>query len=181
MGEAKAKRERLRAVMLDECEKWSFPPSVAEAQAVAEVGQLPSVTARRVPERDIAYMRMPGKECHANCAWYADNDPDKATRHVIGWWRQPGAFVLHSVVERAGQYFCITPQLPDTPETFEFIPDPAVEGRQEGEVRRFYRNGHPCHPGLRFDPPWTIRYMEAVKARLLAGVHPMRAGEVEVA
>jgi hypothetical protein len=174
LGEAKVKRERLRATLLDECDRWSAPPSADEDAAREAVAALPVVKVRRLPADQIAYMRMPGRECHANCAWYAENDPERKTEHVIGWWIQPGADVLHSVIKRDGGYFCLTPQLAGTPEVFDFVPDPEIEAREEGEYRAFYRNGFRCVPGIRFDPAETIRYMEWMREKLLAGVNPMK-------
>lgn len=177
MGEAKRKREQLRQLMLRETDQWSFPPSPEEAALVAKLDVLPSVTARRVPEDQIAYMRMPGKECHANCAWYASNDPEGKARHVLGWWRQPEAYVLHSVIERDGQHVCITPQLQGTPATFEFVPDAEIEVRDEGDVRVFYRDGRRWHPGVRARPQEMIEHMEKVRRRLRAGGNPYKAWE----
>lgn len=178
MGEAKVRREAMRRMMLAECEKWSFPPTPEEADIVAQISTLPRVNVRRVDNDAIAYMRMPGKECHANTRWYQDNDPEGKAMQATGWWEQNGSYVLHSVVRRDGAYFCITPQQPDVPDTFEFVPDPVLEWREEGEYRVCYRSGYKCSPGVRADPDAVIKYMATVRERLESGMLPLEAAKV---
>lgn len=180
MGEAKRKSEAMRAAMLIECDQWSKPPSDTEKQALDELLAMPSVKAVRATAQNIQMMGMNPKDCHENCTWYATNDPSGEWEHVFGWWIQPNALVLHSVIRRGDDYVCITPQVDRAVGAmFTFIPDAAITPEQNGDHFLLLRNGQNHHPGLRLDPTATIEYMEKVKVRLNSGMHPFKAWEIE--
>ncbi len=175
MGEAKRKAERLRAQFLADIEEWMFPASEWEARMVAEVRELPRVRAHRITPNQAADMGMPAKECHANCRWYQDNDPEGKARQITGWMHDDGGFVLHSVIERDGVVFCITPTPVHQEPAFEFIPDPAIEWRDEGDFRIPYRGGQKVGKGIREDPAAAMAQLEEIKRKLLSGMNPWEA------
>jgi hypothetical protein len=175
VGEAKRKEERLRAALLVECDLWDRPGSAWEAQLVEEIGQLEIVAAERAPADQLEWGGMQPRECHANSIFYSRNDPTGASKHVLGWWVQGDLLVLHSVIENDGRYICITPQESDVPAVFPFIPDPAIEAREEGDHLEYYRNGQPITAGLRQDPVAHRASIVLMRERLLGGMKPWRA------
>lgn len=179
MGEAKRREAALREQLLKTLDCWTFPASQWEADTIVEIKALPVVLVERMPPADIAYMRMPTSKCHANCQWYEANDPTKTFKAVVGWLVDPdGNYVLHSVVSNGVQYGCITPPLADKRTCFEFIPDPKVTWIETGDGRlRAIRGGQTIGPGVRCDPNKTIAEVEAVRQKLLAGDHPLKAME----
>lgn len=180
MGEAKRKADAMRAMMLVECDQWSKPPSDVEKEALDEILALPAVEAVRASAHDLQKMGMNPKDCHDNCRWYAQNDPAGEWEHIFGWWKQPSALVLHSVICRADEYVCITPQAdPAVGNNFTFIPDPAIALAQDGDQVVLLRNGQNHYPGLRLDPVATIEYMAEVRARLQSGMPPFKAWEID--
>lgn len=90
MGEAKQKREALKKLAIQQFERWDFPPSDGEAQAVAEIASLPELMVRRYPAHMLAYMRMKPNQCHANARFMQDEDPEGKCRQVTGYWPQAG-------------------------------------------------------------------------------------------
>lgn len=180
MGEAKRKSDALRAAMLIECSQWSKPPSDIERAALDELIAMPSVRAVRATAQNLQMMGMSAKDCHENCHWYAKNDPSGEWQHVFGWWMQPSALVLHSVIRRGDEYVCITPQAdPAVGAQFTFIPDEAITPEKNGDHFLLLRKGQNHHPGLRFDPAATIEYMSKVKGRLKSGMKPFVAWEID--
>ena len=178
MGEAKRRADELRAALLREADRWDFPPSDWERETVTELDALPRVTSVRAPAEQLKWARMKARECHANAGWYADNDPNGEWKHVVGWWPQGDIFILHSVVRRAGDLLCVTPQEWDVPERFPFIPDEQIEARDEEDRRAFYRRGHKLPVGLRRDPAAQIEAMNLMGSRLASGVKPRQAMEL---
>lgn len=178
MGEAKRREAVLRAAILKECDLWDRPGTPEEAAAVERITALPFVMARRAPPEQLAWARMQPRECHANAIWYAENDPTGQAKHVLGWWRQGDLLVLHSVVLMQGHYVCITPQEWDVPQTFPFIPDPAITWEPEGEFRRYVVDGHRIDAGLRMDPDAHRASIVLMRERLAAGMKPRLAMEL---
>lgn len=174
MGEAKRKIERLRATFLADAEKWLFPPSEWEARTIEEVRQLPMHTVRRVVGAEAQVSGMPPRECHANCRWYEKNDPEGKSRQVTGWWHQDGNYVLHSVVARDGGMIDITPSEVHGP-LVDFVPDPKIEWREQGDRLAPYREGVRVPVGIRSDPAAALEEVEQVKKRLLSGMNPLKA------
>jgi hypothetical protein len=180
MGDAKKKFEALRALMREECDQWSKPPSDEEQATLQELLELPAVRAVRATPENLAVMGMTAKNCHENCAWYADNDPGGEWEHVFGWWMQPSALVLHSVIRRGDKYVCITPQAdPAVKNDFLFIPDDAITPEKADDHYLLLRNGVSHHPGLRLDPQATIEYMAKVKERLSTKMNPYHAWQID--
>jgi hypothetical protein len=177
MGEAKRKMEELRRTVLTFMERWDFPPSEAEARAVEEIKKLPVVIARRQPAHVLAYMRMPPNQCHTNARFMEENDPEGKNKKVSGYILQSNNYVLHSVVEKDGNFICVTPMQIGGPDEFPFIPDPDIEWRLEGDTWEASRKGLPIEVGFRRDPVESQRILEIVRARIEAGVHPLKAGE----
>ncbi len=177
MGEAKRKHEELKRTVLKFMDSWDFPPSEAEARAVAEIKELPTVRVRRYPEAQLAWMRMKQNQCHVNARFMVENDPERKTKQVTGYLVHSGNYVLHSVVERDGTIFCVTPMGVSMPEEFAFLPDPEIVWREEGDARVAYRKGAPVGIGFRTDPAENKRITAIMRARIEAGLHPLKAGE----
>lgn len=116
MGAAKQKRDVLRQLVLKFIDRWDFPLSEAEALAVKEIKTLREIRVRRYPADALAYMRMKPNECHANALFMMDEDPEGKCKQISGYWPQSGNYVLHSVVEREGEVFCVTPMTIDSPD-----------------------------------------------------------------
>jgi hypothetical protein len=177
VGQAKARREALRQRMLEECRRWDFPASPWEHTLCAELRNQTVLEVRRAPAEQLAWMRMPTNQCHANVSWYVKNDPSKNSRAVAGWWVQWPDFVLHSVIETDGQLFCITPSYFGEAE-FPFIPDPKISWIETGEVYSAVRDGHIIGVGVRACPGFTMARNAIVRDRLLSGLDPLEAGEL---
>lgn len=175
MGQAKRNREQLRKEVIKGIDDWSFPETEWETETVAEIEKLPVIRVRRYPDEALEYMRMIPKQCHANAKFMQENDPDGICWQVSGWWIQEGNYVLHSVVERAGEFFCVTPVPMDSDYKFDFIPDPKIEWREEGEYRNSYRDNVEIGVGLRSDPKRTLKRNSIMKDRLLSGMNPYKA------
>ena len=171
MSQAEQDR-RKRAFILAGCDEWDRPASAWEAAMVAEVGRLPVVPVGRVPAAQLVSAGMRLNECHDNAIWYAANDPSGRTRHVVGWWPHADLLLLHSVVESAGRYWCITPQAASTPEWFSFIPDAGISWTDEPDGRVFRRGGQPIGPGLRIAPAAYRAAIALMRERLAAGMAP---------
>ena len=177
MGEARRKKQELTVLLLKQMDRWDFPPSDLEATAVTEIGQLPKIWVYRWPNDKLQWMRMKPNECHANARFMQEKDPEGKCKQVSGYLIEHGNYVLHSVVQREKEVFCVTPSILNAPERFRFIPDPEIDWIEEGEFRVAYRKGIKVEPGFRSDPSEHRRISEIVRARLDAGVHPLKAGE----
>ena len=176
MGEAKGKREALRQLMLEKGAEWDFPPSEWEVALCAELEELPVSIVPRAPEEQLVWTRMKANECHTNAFWYVDNDPYKASRAITGWWVQGPCYVLHSVIEQAGQLICITPSAFGEVE-IPFIPDPKISWITEGQARHAMRSGQEIGPGIRKFPALTMAINAIARERLLSGMNPFTAGD----
>jgi hypothetical protein len=121
-------------------------------------------------------MRMPTNQCHANVRWYVENDPEKRSRAITGWWVQWPDFVLHSVIERVGKMSCVMPS-PFVEREIPFIPDPKISWVKDGEAYSALRNGGKIGSGVRTFPAFTIARNAIIRERLIAGVDPLKAGD----
>lgn len=175
MGEAKRNLERVRQTFLADAEKWNFPASEWEAQVVAEIEATPFWTVRRYPPHILAQMGMPPRECHSNTRFMVENDPDGRCKQIVGWWNQGGNYVLHSVVERGDEVFCVTPTPFHAEPTFEFVPDPKIEWREQDDGLTAYRDGVEIGPGLRSDPAKQLAELNHLMDRLRSGMNPYKA------
>jgi hypothetical protein len=130
----------------------------------------------RASPGQLAWARMPANECHTNARWYAKNDPTGSARAVSGWWVQWPNFVLHSVVEIEGALICITPSAFNETE-FPFILDPKISWVENGEHYSAVRDDKIVGVGVRVFPAFTMAQNAIVRERLLAGAHPLNAGD----
>lgn len=175
MGEAKRKLEAMRASMLKDIERWSFPPSDWEAGLVAEIAQLDMILVERASDDQLAWARMKAQKCHANARFMEVSDPHGKTRQILGWWFQQGQYVLHSIIQQGDTMICVTPSPFNTENPFPFIPDDKIEVREEEDHYVCYRNGQLIGPGVRSDPEGALREGEALRRRLESGVNPYEA------
>ncbi len=175
MGEAKRKREELRQRFLQIVEGWSAAPTEWETRMVAEVKELPRMTVRRYPPHVLAYMNMKQGECHANCQFMQNEDPDGICQRVVGWTYTDGQFVLHSVVKRNDEYFCVTPVPPGFPQEIIFVPDPAITVEEKDGRYIFSRGGEEIRYGLRPNPAATLEFCNTLRERLNSGMNPYEA------
>jgi hypothetical protein len=123
-------------MMIKQMARWDFPATEAEAQAIAEIEKLPVITVQRYPAHIIRQMSMPPNECHANARFMVSKDPEGKCRQISGYWPQGGNYVLHSVVDRDGEVFCVTPLQINAADRFQFIPDPQGSCRGAGISQR---------------------------------------------
>ena len=175
MGEAKRKKETVRAEYLTELAKWAFPPTEWEVVTVEEIKRLPVIKVDRASDRDLESMCMPPRKCHANARYRAENDPEGRSKQVTGWWLQDGNYVLHSIVNQRGRYVCVTPAPLHPENPFHFIPDPKIEWREVGDYREAYRGGVQIGPGIRSNPSQAIAEINVMRQRLLSGMNPHKA------
>lgn len=177
--EARRRREQLKAKALAEMHDWTRPPTAEEALLVTEIDNLPTVTVRREIARRLSWAGMKAGDCHANCRWYEEHDPNGSFKAAAGWWKQPhGVHMLHSVIRAGDVYVCITPGPP--PDEFKFAPDPEITyvGDDSG-MRSLRRRGQNPPKLLRRDPARTIKAYTLIIDRINAGVDPMKAGEID--
>lgn len=171
----------MKDVFLTELDRWSFPTTDWELETVKEIERLRVITVRRVDAATLEWMRMKPRQCHTNARFYEEKDPERLSKRIIGWWPQGGNYLLHSIVRREGQHFCVTPVDPKmVPEAeFPFIPDPKIEARVEGDLMGYYRDGGKIGPGVRGNPAKTLAYNDAARKRLLSGMDPYEAMQVD--
>lgn len=179
MGQAKLRRLRQRASILRVLDGWSKEPSAWEKEALAAIRSLPVVRVEREPAARLAWARMKERLCHDNCAWHEQNDPSGDSKAITGWIvdSATGNYVLHAVVRSSrGEYRCITP-VPHVSDThFDFVPDPDIVTTRGDDNRYLHvRNGHVLGVGIRPDPAKTIADVEAVRAKIEAGMDPLEA------
>lgn len=175
MGQARAKLAVVRQMFLANLDDWAFEPTAWEAQTVNEIEKLPVVKVRRYPDNVLKDMRMPARECHANAKYMEDNDPEKRTKHITGWWIQFDCFILHSVILRDGQYACVTPAPYESADVFDFVPDAAIVWRDNGRLRSAFRDDVMIGKGVRKYPSKKLEEVQMLKARLLSGMNPYEA------
>lgn len=176
MGQAKRKRTATLSELLRKSIAFDFPPSPWEAAICRELRARESdiLVVPRISNEQLALVRMSAGECHANARWCAEQDPSGKTRAVTGWWVQWPNFVLHSVIEIDGQFFCVTPT-PFNETEIPFIPDPKINWIEDGEVYSAIRDGQIIGPGLRAFPEYTMAQNAIVRERLLRGMNPLEA------
>jgi hypothetical protein len=167
----------LRDVLLAEVDEWSFPVTDWELSTVEEIVRLPVITVHRVDAAKLNWMGMKPRQCHTNSRFMEQNDPERRTKQIIGWWPQGDRYVLHSIVNHRGQYLCFTPVdeklVPET--QFEFLPDSKIEMREEDGFRVAYRDGVKIGAGVRHNPTKVLADAEIVRQRLLLGMDPYEA------
>jgi len=169
----------LSEIALRSAEELAVPPSDWEARTLVELSELPRVIVTRPPAEGLLAAGMVLHDCHSNCASQAANDPQQATRHVWGWWIYGPTVVLHSVVEMAGTWLCLTPQARRLPPRFQFIPDTAIEWRASTDrlFNQPYRNGVPLPNALRKYPERHIEMLDELVRLMAAGMSAYDAWE----
>jgi hypothetical protein len=177
MGEAKRKRERLRAMMIKKTQDWMLPATDFEADLAKSILDLP---VRRVPRLDsaaIAYMRMPANECHANVGWYARNDPTGQSVQVTGWTVEWPDFTLHSVLRRGSELMCITPNAVMGGE-IAFKQDERINWVEDAEHYSPRIDGLEVPSNIRMFPEFTIARSQFVLRQLERVKNPYDALEI---
>lgn len=176
MGEAKIRKEKLRAEMLKIIEGWIRPATAEEAEIVSEIERLPHEHVAVYPPEHLEYMEMKPRECHANCRIMVGQDSPDILAHVLGWRNENNAYILHSVIRQSdNKLYCVTPNEAKLV-SFEFIPDEAISSREGNDGHYQYsRKGNAIGYGFRRDPDQTIEDGLKVKERLLSGMDPYEA------
>lgn len=166
----------LTELVLRNAERMAFPSTDTEASILAESLLLPRVTVTRPPRDQLLSAGMVPYDCHVNCSAQAANDPDKLSRHVTGWLPFGSNLILHSVVERAGKWLCLTPQLMEAPPTFSFIPDPHIVWQEnEDGSNDPYRHGTLLPDVLRKFPELHIRMRDELVRLMASGMTALAA------
>ncbi|HEX7855024.1 MAG TPA: hypothetical protein VF503_15145 [Sphingobium sp.] len=170
MGEAKIRREEMRARMIVELERLMAPATPEEAALNDEIRALDFYEIHRVPDAQLDYMRMEPQRCHQNAGVYAKLDPSGESRHVSGWWKRGGIFYFHSVVLARTKLHCVTPHRDRMPLTF--APDFEIVWREEGGFMKSDRRGCEVPYLVRDFPEKVIAEATAARDGLLAGTDP---------
>lgn len=169
MGEAKRRKEELRKHVHREIESGLAPITDAEVALARHVTSLTYQTLPRAPREQIEYMRMQRNDCHQNAISYSKLDPEGKSRAVHGWWKQGDHYVLHSVVEREGSMFCITPMPFGHSSELDFAEDPTLTVEEDGEVRSFQWAGGDAPIRVAADPAKLREHLTAMKKRIENG------------
>ena len=179
MGEAKVKREQLRATMIEKTRDWMLPATEFEADLAKSILDLPVRLVPRVDQATIASMRMPSNECHANVGWYARNDPTGNTSQVTGWSTQWPDFTLHSVLGKGDQLMCITPN-PVMDREIAFKPDDRIAWVEDSEHYSPRIDGIEVPSNVRMFPDFTIAKCQFVLQQLEIVSNPYDALEIPI-
>jgi hypothetical protein len=173
------RKRQLGELALRNAEQMAFPPTEWEANTLAEILALPRVTVTRPPEEQLLAAGMRPYACHANCFEHAANDPDQISSHVCGWLIYGSDLILHSVVETAGHWFCLTPQLVQAPSKFQFIPDSFIEWLEanDGSTDAF-RRGVRLPYALRKYPEHHLRMRDEFLDLIASGMSAFDAREL---
>lgn len=170
MGEAKHRREELRARMLVELERWMMPASPDEDRLNDTIRALTFYKVPRAPDAQLTYMRMEPQQCHLNASAYARLDPTGESRHISGWWKRGGIFFFHSVVLSQTKLCCVTPHYDRSP--LEFAPDFDITWTETEGVMNASRQGAKVPFLVRDFPEVIIAEATAARDALLAGAPP---------
>lgn len=133
---------------------------------------------RQIPRITDAYKFQPEAwMCHANAQEAVRRDRTGKTRAVYGWWNTGAALVFHSVVERDGQMFCITPVVCDDQEIgkhLQFAEDPRIrlESVDENFNFKIFKKTVPTRLTLSRDV--DLYMARQLRMKLMAGVDPVR-------
>ncbi len=170
MGEAKGRREELRARMIVELERLMAPTSPEEGALNDEIRALDFYEIHRVPDAQLAYMKMEPQRCHQNAGTYVKLDPSGESRHVSGWWKQNGVFYFHSVVLSQTKLHCVTPHADRSALTF--APDFDIVWREKDGLMNSDRVGAEVPYLVRDFPDKVITEATEARDALLAGTDP---------
>ncbi len=180
MGEAKSRLDRLRHDFVESAERWMFPRSRWEDDAVAEILSYPIEVAHRADSALLQRLNLGARDCHTNAERYALARASAGAVPVLGWWRQPNVLLLHSVVEIEGRLMCVTPSDVDPSPTFAFVRDGRLAWDSDAEGRFCRRDGQRIGPGLRIDPDQVIADTALTLSRLRSGMNPYEAVKVTI-
>lgn len=170
MGEAKAARQELRTRMIVELERLMAPTSPEETALSDEIYALEFYQIHRVPDAQLAYMKMEPQRCHQNAGAYVKLDPSGESRHVSGWWKRNGIFYFHSVVLSQTKLHCITPHADRSALTF--APDFDIVWREVDGLMNSDRRGTEVPYLVRDFPDKVIAEATEARDALLAGADP---------
>lgn len=170
MGEAKARREELRARMIVELERLMAPTSHDEDALNDEIRALDFYQIHRAPDAQLTYMKMEPQRCHQNAGAYVKLDPSGESRHVSGWWKRNGIFYFHSVVLSQTKLHCITPHGDHSALTF--APDFDIVWREVDGSMNSDRRGAEVPYLVRDFPDKVIAEATEARDALLAGADP---------
>lgn len=170
MGEAKGRREELRARMIVELERLMAPASPEEATLSDEIYALDFYQIHRVPDAQLVYMKMEPQRCHQNAGAYVKLDPSGESRHLSGWWKRNGIFYFHSVVLSQTTLHCITPH--GDRSALAFAPDFDIVWREVDGLINSSRRGAEVPYLVRDFPDKVIAEATEARDALLAGADP---------
>lgn len=170
MGEAKARRGEMRARMIVELERLMTPTSADEDALNDEIRALDFYEIHRVPDAQLAYMKMEPQRCHQNAGAYVKLDPSGESRHVSGWWKRNGIFYFHSVILSQTKLHCITPHRDRA--SLTFAPDFGIKWREQDGLMKSDRNGAEVPYLVRDFPDKVIAEATEARDALLAGADP---------
>lgn len=170
MGEAKARRGEMRARMIVELERLMAPRSTEEDALNDEIRALDFYEIHRVPDAQLAYMKMEPQRCHQNAGAYVKLDPSGESRHVSGWWKRSGIFYFHSVVLSQTKLHCITPHRDRA--SLTFAPDFDIKWREQDGLMKSDRRGAEVPYLVRDFPDQVIAEATEARDALLAGADP---------
>lgn len=170
MGEAKIRREELRAHMIIELERLMAPATPEEDALNDEIRALEFYEIHRIPDAQLSYMRMEPQRCHQNAGAYAKLDPSGESRHVAGWWKRGGIFYFHSVVLSQTKLHCVTPHRDRLPLTF--APDFDIAWSEVAGFMKSDRRGADVPFLVRDFPDKVIAEANEARGALLAGADP---------
>jgi hypothetical protein len=170
VGEAKGRREELRARMIVELERLMAPISPEEDALNDEIRALDFYEIHRVPDAQLAYMKMEPQRCHQNAGTYVKLDPSGESRLVSGWWKRNGVFYFHSVVLSQTKLHCITPHADRSALTF--APDFDIVWREKDGLMNSDRVGAEVPYLVRDFPDKVITEATETRDALLAGADP---------
>jgi len=178
MGEAKINLEIIREYFIEVVEGWARPISSGEIIAVKEIASLPVITVPVADADQLAYSGMQKRECHLNCRFVSENDPEKQTHRILGWVPFEDCYVLHSIINQRGQNLCITPN-EEGSTSIRFIPDKTIIDINTGhEEWRYERKGFQIFNGVRINPEKIIKQSLRCKELLLTDMNPYEAVQV---
>ncbi|MBY5436497.1 hypothetical protein [Rhizobium leguminosarum] len=170
MGEAKSGREKLRAAIMAELERLMAPTSPEEDALNDEIRALKFYEFNRVPDKQLAYMKMEAQRCHQNAAAYAKLDPSGESRQISGWWKRNGIFYFHSVILSQTKLHCITPHKDSAP--LKFAPDFEIVWVETDGVVNADRRGAKLPYLVRDFPDKVIAEATEARDALLKGADP---------
>lgn len=175
MGSYRPDPNFIREQILAECAMLEAPHDPYSALLLQHALRLRFM---EIPRNPNAYRFQPEAwMCHANAHKAVRMDRTKRTRAVYGWWNTGAALVFHSVVERDGKMFCITPVVcedGDAGNKLLFAEDPRIrlESLDEHFHFRIFKKTVPARLTLSRDIDLYVA--RQMRQKLMAGIDPAR-------